>query len=147
MKHTNLRFNITESGCWEWLGAVDTHGYPHVRMGSKGVTIDLLVTRMVWTIWYGFGSRTGLDVDHVCCNIKCINPEHLQLLEPRTNATVNKAANRRKSSINDETAAKIREMHGRGFSYPQIQQLLGLESVTIPTIWRAAKRVRPPETS
>jgi hypothetical protein len=142
MQQLTRRFEVSEGGCWVWQGALDTHGYPHIRMGSKGVAIDLLVSRVVWALWYGFNGRTGLEVDHVCCNQKCINPEHLQLLGPKVNATVNRAANRRKSSINDETAEKIREMHSRGFTYEKIRELLGLERVTVPTIWRAAHRPR-----
>jgi len=66
------------TGCWLWLGALDTPGYGQVRQRGK----MLMAHRVAYERWVG-EVPAGLHVDHLCRQRCCVNPEHL---EPVTNA-------------------------------------------------------------
>ena len=65
--------------CHEWQGGHSGHGrgggYP--RMWLDGHTVA--VRRVVYTHYHGFIPRR-LQVDHICENRLCLNPDHLELV-------------------------------------------------------------------
>ena len=58
--------------CWEWDGAL-AHGYGRTKIGGK----VMLVHRVVYEEIIGT-IPSGLEIDHLCRNTKCYNPEHLE---------------------------------------------------------------------
>lgn len=68
-----------ESGCWEWMGAVNEWGY-----GTLGRD---LAHRLSWA----FAGRKlpvyadGYEFDHRCRNRRCVNPDHLEVVSRREN--------------------------------------------------------------
>lgn len=73
------RSQVTASGCWEWTGPLDRHGYGRVAL--DGVT--QLAHRVSWFILRGDIPDATPCLDHLCRNRRCFNPDHL---EPVTNA-------------------------------------------------------------
>ena len=60
-------------GCWQWTGAKDTSGYGHVtrsrkRKRSHRVAYEYLLGPI----------PAGLQIDHLCKNKVCVNPDHLE---------------------------------------------------------------------
>lgn len=64
-------------GCWEWRSRIDPGtGYGRTRQG--------------WAHWISYERYVGpipdgLQIDHLCRNRKCVNPEHLEAVTPRVN--------------------------------------------------------------
>ena len=67
-----------ESGCWEWGGASKGNGYGVIQVAGR----TRLAHRVSYRFHYG-DLPEDMDVDHLCRNPICINPEHL---EPVTHA-------------------------------------------------------------
>lgn len=69
---------MTDAGCWEWNLRRDKYGY--ARSSTLG-RVSHLVHRVSYTEFVGPIPK-GLQLDHLCRNRACINPDHL---EPVTN--------------------------------------------------------------
>ena len=67
----------TASGCWEWQGYIDRHGYGRITINYKPHSAH----RVGYELFVG-PIPDGLVIDHLCRNRACVNPEHL---EPVTN--------------------------------------------------------------
>src|SRR6516165_5484147 len=62
-----------ETGCWIWLKGTDIHGYAKIKYERR--------TRKAASVAYEFyvgPVPKGLELDHLCHNKLCVNPEHLQ---------------------------------------------------------------------
>ena|ERR1035437_4659901 len=59
--------------CWEWLGAHTTPGYGQLRSGTGRVYAH----RVSYEIANG-PIPSGLVIDHICRNPRCVNPAHLR---------------------------------------------------------------------
>ena len=72
---------ITESGCWDWVGCVARSGYGRLRDG-RGNTRN--AHRVMYERLRG-PIPTGLQIDHLCRNRRCVNPDHLEPVTQRVN--------------------------------------------------------------
>lgn len=96
------------SGCWLWLLSLGSHGYPQGSMPRLTGERVSLVHRMSYAAFKGAVPK-GMDVDHLCRNTLCVNPDHLE--------AATQLANRRRQAgfkcdaVNDDTS---RCPHGHG---------------------------------
>ena len=70
---------VSESGCWEWTGALDGRGYGvlHALAFTNGERRLIRVHRLAAHIWNGLDLASELLVCHKCDNPPCFNPAHL----------------------------------------------------------------------
>lgn len=64
--------------CWEWVAGTNAYGYGYFRT-SGGARV---AHRVAYELLVG-PIPTGLQLDHLCRNRRCVNPDHL---EPVTQA-------------------------------------------------------------
>lgn len=74
---------VVSEGCWEWTGAKTSDGYGIIGEGGKH-SGNLYAHRVAWEKWRG-PIPEGAEVDHLCYNTSCINPDHLEPVTPRVN--------------------------------------------------------------
>ena len=67
-----------QTGCMEWTGSITNGGYGVVRYKGR-----LTVAHRAFWVFMGNPDPEGKDLDHLCRNRCCINPDHL---EPVTRA-------------------------------------------------------------
>ena len=67
---------VTESGCWLWTGACTGSGYGNFRSHAAH--------RIVYELLRG-PIPEGLELDHLCRVVSCVNPDHLEAVTPRVN--------------------------------------------------------------
>lgn len=80
---------IQENGCWEWVGAVNPQtGYG--QTWEDGVC--LTPHRMMYQRTKGVIPE-GLEIDHLCRNRLCCNPDHLEAVTARVNIARSNAPN------------------------------------------------------
>ena len=65
--------NDDESGCWIWTGSRTGDGYGQFRLDGR----TTMAYRAAYLLYVG-PVGDGLDIDHLCRNPSCVNPEHLE---------------------------------------------------------------------
>jgi hypothetical protein len=66
--------------CWLWSGAKEPRGYGYVYQHGK----KRRAHRITYELFKG-PIPDGLDIDHLCRNTSCVNPEHLEAVSHRVN--------------------------------------------------------------
>jgi hypothetical protein len=72
------------SGCWLWLLSDGSHGYPQGAMYAVTGQRASLAHRLSYLAFKG-EVPDGYEVDHVCRNKCCVNPDHLEATTKHAN--------------------------------------------------------------
>lgn len=92
-------YEVVESGCWNWTRNLTKAGYPMSY-----------AWRRMWEAING-PRPDGYDMHHACHNRLCINPTHIEALEPREHKTPHWLARaRRGTPLTLEDYQRMREM-------------------------------------
>ncbi|WP_425061836.1 HNH endonuclease signature motif containing protein [Roseovarius confluentis] len=71
----------TQSGCWEYTGKLTPKGYAHVKSDDGKMRF---AHRIVFEAYIG-PVPEGKEVDHLCRNRSCCNPDHLEAVTHQEN--------------------------------------------------------------
>lgn len=88
-------------GCWLWRGSHNMRGYStfHVEAG-RSEPKKVLAHRYAYELLVG-PIPDGLQIDHVCRNKGCVNPEHLEPVTPSENMRRGYEARRRVTQMTE----------------------------------------------
>ena len=67
------KYKVDESGCWTWTASKGRNGYGQFWLDGK-----LMLAHRVSYLWRFGDLPKGLDLDHLCRNRACCNPDHLE---------------------------------------------------------------------
>lgn len=97
------------SGCWNWIGKLD-NGYGRITFRGKRRGVHRLMF-----LWKNgelpeWRDKNSKEIDHICNNRACCNPEHLRLVSCKENVLRGKGP----TAINSQ---KTRCIHGHESLY------------------------------
>ena len=72
------------SGCWLWPGTCGPTGYGVFNFRRDGRSLSTPAHRAVYQALVG-SIPDGLELDHLCRNRRCVNPEHVEVVTHREN--------------------------------------------------------------
>lgn len=112
-----LAEKIDASGsCWLWLGKRSTAGYGYVRWPRDATKPWRPAHRIVYELIRGREIPSGLEIDHLCRNPQCVNPDHLEPVTHQENmrrAYATKMACNYGHDWNDLANVKVRKSGAR----------------------------------
>ena len=73
-------YEISENGCWIWIGKISGRGYGSFPIGK----INYAAHRIFYEQAKG-EVPDGMVLDHLCRNIRCVNPNHLEPVTMKEN--------------------------------------------------------------
>jgi len=110
--------------CWLWLGAADETGHGSIR--RKGSGKNTTAHRYFYERYRG-PIAPGLQIDHLCRNPRCVNPQHLEAVSLTENIRRGRVA-----KLTSGDVAMIKRLLADGRS----GRSLAIEyRVSAPTIW------------
>lgn len=71
---------LTAAGCWEWGGRRTSKGYGALKVERR----ETRAHRLAFEMFVG-PIPDGLEIDHLCRNRACVNPDHLEAVDHHTN--------------------------------------------------------------
>ena len=71
---------VQENGCWEWAGSTRS-GYGRMRHNGRPQQAHRVYYKLLKGPIPG-----GLQIDHLCRNPLCVNPDHMEPVTHRTNS-------------------------------------------------------------
>ncbi len=110
-KNLDEYYKVDKTGCWNWKLSVTHNGYAHIWWEGK--------MRRASRVYYERAGKSiprGYQIDHLCKNVLCVNPEHLEAVSPTENVRRSNVTKLRKEDVecirtlkfyNQQTLAEI----------------------------------------
>jgi len=131
IKNHAIKINISDNykidkitNCWNWLGYIAKNGY--AKIGSKFHTT--LAHKYLYEIKYGKVAKNK-ELDHLCRNRKCVNPDHLEEVSRLENSRRGS-----KTKINFKIAQEIRKLKNIVY-YKDICKKFKIGRTLVYSIW------------
>lgn len=117
------KYTIDKNNCWNWNGYIQPNGYPEFK--RKGFPRG--AHRYFYEQYKGKITE-GFQVDHLCKNRKCVNPEHLEAVRQAENVRRGLLA-----KLTKEDVKKIKSLKGK-FNQYEIAEMFGINQCSVSRI-------------
>jgi hypothetical protein len=137
-KTKRTKYVALPNGCWEWQLSVSVYGYGQVRANGRTQPAHRWLYQKLKRVVLD----TSLDLDHLCRNRRCVNPDHLEPVVHAVNVRRGDLA-----TLTLEMARQIRsEYASGGTTYRKIAGKYGVSNGLIASIvkvriWKEVKDV------
>lgn len=123
---------FTGTPCWLWAASVRDSGYGQFSIDDR----PRAVHRISYTWAYGV-IPSGLTLDHLCRQKRCVRPDHLEAVTRLENTL---RARDSYMKLSDSDVREVRRLRTAGSSLQQIAQLFNVDQSTISLIARGKRR-------
>src|SRR6266436_4873849 len=113
-----------KTACWIWQGKISIYGYGRIKRGGR----EHAAHKYMYEHKYG-PVPDGLELDHLCRQRPCMNPDHLEAVTP--------AVNKQRGDVTPfypKDVLRIAKMYRAGKSQHQIAKIFGVRQGTISRI-------------
>ncbi len=87
-----------ETGCWNWDLSCNSNGYGQKQFRENGQHRSFVAHRWVWEHLRG-PIPVGMELDHLCRNRRCCNPDHLEPVTRSVNIVRGKLGQRKLTPV------------------------------------------------
>ena len=125
-----LRYAVTKSGCWNYLMGLDHDGYGRWKIMRRG---KLHYTAAHRHFYEKLISKIPYkkELDHLCRNRKCVNPEHLEIV-----TTAENGRRGLKTKLKKDQVLEIRNLRKAGWIMRKIANKFDVTRGCINSILR-----------
>lgn len=138
----HIGWDVKESGCWEYRGALDGSGYGHFRDNKTGKIMKvhrLALERKIGRPLAGEG-RDKEYACHKCDNRKCVNPDHLFVGTHAENMADMTRKRRVNMKLPDGKVAELRKDRDSGMLQAELSKKYGVTQGYVSTILSGKSR-------
>lgn len=114
----------SKTGCWIWQGAIGNRGYGQLKVKGRSWRAH----RYFYETSRG-KIKNGMVLDHVCRNIVCVNPDHLEMVTVAENTRRGRSA-----KLNYSKVANIKKLYTSGLSQTKISKLFNINQGQVSRI-------------
>jgi hypothetical protein len=114
---------LDDSGCLLWTASLNSRGYGLFWKDGKNQLAHRVALELEQQI------LNGQQVHHICHNPKCVNVDHLQIVDASEH---NKSHG--KAKLSSAEVSKIKELHLQGLGRVKISRILNIPTGTINNI-------------
>lgn len=133
------------SGCWLWIAGLSSNGY-----GQFSIERTMRASHRVSYLSLVGSIPTGHEIDHLCRNRCCVNPNHLEAVTKAVNIQrgeacppVRRGELHHHSHSSDEEVEQARVLHLAGWTGKEIAARFGVGRSTVSRWIRSLVRSAP----
>lgn len=134
-KKDSDRYSVdAETGCWIWKRSLTPQGYGLVSTRNEDGTLSYFGAHKWLYEKYNGKVPEGMQLDHLCRNRRCCNPDHLEVVTPAVNQQRGCRA-----KLNADKVREIRALHAEGSC--SLSHLGRVYNVPVQSIWKIVRHL------